>query len=685
MTRINTNVGSLIAQNTLQRNNANLAVALKRLSTGLRINEGRDDPAGLIASESIASDLTAIDKAIGNSERANQIIATADSALGQVSNLLNDIRGLVVEAANTGAISDDQIDANQLQIDSSLEAINRISRSTSFQGRRLLDGSLDFSVDLSTASTVKDLEVTQANLGATGRIAVDVDITAAATRAEVTNTGFSAATQATATLRFAPEAVLTGFTDANAEVTIRGTKAGTDLEGIAVSFVADSSTAVGSETAVYDADNQTLKIYINDTNATTAANVATAVNALAEFDASATGAGAIDGNDANDIAVTDTTDADEIVITAASAGPDFNNLAISVEVDSAVATGSPQAVYDSTANTLKLRINDTGTTTLANAATAINNLAQFTATANANGDGNLLGTSADAKAIANTDTTGGGTLLDDLVLEISGLAGVEVFNFEKGASINQVTDAIQLVSDATGVTASFSSTTLTLRSTDYGSKAFVGVKVISEGPAGQFKTKLSATEAYGTDVQATINGTKATADGNSLSISTSALSLSLSIDAGSSTNFNFEITGGGALFQLGPDVVSTQQARVGISSVNTARLGGASGRLYELASGQAKSLRNDAAGAAKIVKEALTKITKLRGRLGALQRTAIDTNIASLKEVSANLTSALSSIRDADFAAETAQLTRNQILVQSTTSVLAIANQQPQNVLALLR
>ncbi len=684
MTRINTNVGSLIAQNTLQRNNNNLSTALKRLSTGLRINEGRDDPAGLIASESISSELTAIDRAIGNSERANQIIATADSALGQVSNLLNDIRGLVVEAANTGAISDDQIDANQLQIDSSLEAINRISRSTSFQGRRLLDGSLDFSVDVSIATSVKDVEVTQANLGAAGKIAVDVDISAAATRAEITNSGFSAASQASATLRFAPEAVLTGFTDAAAAVTIRAAQAGTDFEGIAVSFVADA-TAVGSETAVYDADNNTLKIYINSTNATTAANVAAAVDNLAEFDASATGAGAIDGADANDIAVVDTTDADEIVITAAAAGPDFNNLAISVETDSAVATGSPQALYDGITNTLVLKINDAGTTTLANAATAIGNLSQFTATANANGDGNLLGTSADAQAIANTDTTGGGTLLDDLVLEVSGLSGVEVFNFEQGASINQVTDAISLVSDATGVSASFSSTTLSLRSTEYGSDASVGVKVISEGSAGQFKNNLSASEAFGTDIQATVNGTKANATGNSLSISTSALSLSVTVQDGSSTNFNFDITGGGALFQLGPDVVSTQQARIGIGSVNTARLGGASGRLYELANGQAKSLKNDAAGAAKIVKDALTKVTKLRGRLGALQRTAIDTNIASLKEVSSNLTSALSSIRDADFARETAELTRSQILVQSTTSVLGIANQQPQNVLSLLR
>ena len=103
MTRINTNVSSLIAQKQLGRSNGQLQIALQRLSTGLRINVGKDDPAGLIASEILRSDIVATQRAISNSERANQIIATADSALGQVSALLNDIRGLVSEAANTGA------------------------------------------------------------------------------------------------------------------------------------------------------------------------------------------------------------------------------------------------------------------------------------------------------------------------------------------------------------------------------------------------------------------------------------------------------------------------------------------------------------------------------------------------------------------------------------------------------
>ena len=73
-------------------------------------------------------------------------------------------------------MSDEQIAANQLQIDSSLEALNRIAQTTTFQGRKLLDGSLDF---ITTAGTnfnrVDNLQIDQANLGATGSVAVAVD------------------------------------------------------------------------------------------------------------------------------------------------------------------------------------------------------------------------------------------------------------------------------------------------------------------------------------------------------------------------------------------------------------------------------------------------------------------------------------------------------------------------------
>ena len=99
-------------------------------------------------------------------------------------------------------------------------------------------------------------------------------------------------------------------------------------------------------------------------------------------------------------------------------------------------------------------------------------------------------------------------------------------------------------------------------------------------------------------------------------------------------------------------MVSNQQARLGIQSVNAAKLGGPSGRLYELASGGAKSLLTDPNGAFRVVDEVIDKVTTLRGRLGAFQRTTLDTNIASLTDTLTNLTEAESAIRDADFAKE---------------------------------
>jgi flagellin len=227
---------------------------------------------------------------------------------------------------------------------------------------------------------------------------------------------------------------------------------------------------------------------------------------------------------------------------------------------------------------------------------------------------------------------------------------------------------------------------LTVSSSAYGSRAFVEIKVLTEASSGDFTTAIAqGTRDTGTDAVALVNGTSATADGNSISINTPGLDLAADLAAAFTGTINFTIAGGGALFQLGPNVVSNQQARIGISSLNTARLGGSSGKLYQLQNGGTADLATDTTTAARIVDEAINEVTSLRGRLGAFQRTTLETNIFALNDTLANLTEAESSIRDADFAAESARLTRAQILVQSGTSVLAIANSNPQNVLALLR
>ena len=142
MSRINTNVQSLIAQRVLGQNNKGLGTSLERLSTGLRINRGKDDPAGLIASESLRSEIKSINMAIGNSERADQVVNIAEGGLQEVSGLLTELQGLLTGTASKAGLSNSEKKANQLQIDSILQTIDRIAGATSFQGIKL-SGSVD--------------------------------------------------------------------------------------------------------------------------------------------------------------------------------------------------------------------------------------------------------------------------------------------------------------------------------------------------------------------------------------------------------------------------------------------------------------------------------------------------------------------------------------------------------------
>jgi len=679
MTRINTNVNSLVAQNRLNRTNNDLQTSLTRLSTGLRINTGKDDPAGLIASEALRSDITSLNKAISNTQRAGQIIATADTALGQVSNLLNDIRGLVTEAANNGALSQDEIAANQLQVDSSLEAINRIAQTTTFQGRRLLDGSLDFVSTIGSVSTVRDSKIDQANLGATGSVQVDVNISSAATQAALTVDGsnaFTAATTASATSDIAKKSFTLSLGGVDMEIV--GGSDFTEIEVVqddAMNAAATASFAGGKLTITFDGNS----------NATTLAALQTTINAVGSGIAANTPTGAHTLATGDAFAATSTSDSTVgIQVDAPAAGGDYNNVQVKYEIGAATA-----AAYDSDSSTLTVTV-ATGGDTLTNIKTAIDSTG-FTATlVDSTGTAASFGTAEldlanESVATANTGTSGGETLKDALVFELNGLGGSEVFNFQTGATAKQIAAAVNLVSDATGVSATRTGSDLSFDSTAYGTDALVAINIINEGSAGGFKNSLSAMRSNGTDIAATINGVTASGKGNTLSINTSTLDLSLTVDDGSSDNFSFSISGGGALFQLGGDVVSNQQARLGIGSVSTGQLGGASGRLYELGSGQGKALTNDITGAAEVIDEVIGKVATLRGRLGAFQRTTLESNSTSLTDTVANLTEAESSIRDADFAKESARLTRNQILVQSGTSVLAIANQNPQQVLSLLR
>lgn len=185
MARINTNVSSLIARSNLNRANDDLTVRLQRLSTGLKINRGADNPAGLIISERLRSEISGINQAVDNSQRASSVIATTEGALSEVADLLNSITALVVEAANTGAISDQERQANQLQIDSAIESITRIANSTSFGGLKLLNGELDYVLSGVSTDEITKAQVNGINFAGQPSVQINVEVIASAQTANL--------------------------------------------------------------------------------------------------------------------------------------------------------------------------------------------------------------------------------------------------------------------------------------------------------------------------------------------------------------------------------------------------------------------------------------------------------------------------------------------------------------------
>ena len=138
--RINTNTAAMTALRNLTNVSDNFIRSIERLSSGLRINRGADDPAGLIISENLRAQILGLAQATNNAQDAANLVKTAEGALDEIQNLLRTMRQLAVHAANTGVNDLNAVQADQTQIRSALESINRIAEQTQFGTKRLLDG-----------------------------------------------------------------------------------------------------------------------------------------------------------------------------------------------------------------------------------------------------------------------------------------------------------------------------------------------------------------------------------------------------------------------------------------------------------------------------------------------------------------------------------------------------------------
>ena len=241
--QINSNINALTAFNAVSNTSSQLSQSMNRLSTGLRIASAADDPAGLISANLFQSQISSMDAATSNNTQAMNFAKTAESALGEMSSLLNDARSLAISSGNTSTLTATQIAANQNQLNSIISSIDRIASTTSYSGRKLLDGSAGVTTQISNTSKVAGFNFggTAGSTTITQTGLITINQTAAATSALYTAT-----------------ALLTTGAAASGSISINGTSfsisAGTS--GASIASMINSASGQTGVTASFNASNQ---------------------------------------------------------------------------------------------------------------------------------------------------------------------------------------------------------------------------------------------------------------------------------------------------------------------------------------------------------------------------------------------------------------------------------------------
>jgi len=193
---IQTNVASLNAQRNLNSSQSGLSTSLQRLSSGLRINSAKDDAAGLAIADRMTSQIKGLSQASRNANDGISLAQTAEGALGESTNILQRVRELAVQSANSTNSSSDRLSL-QAEVNQLVSELDRISDTTSFNGIKLLDGSFQaqqFQVGADSGQTI-NVTVTKATSDSLGIEKLSTDNNVAGV--SVATTGFITTNSAT--------------------------------------------------------------------------------------------------------------------------------------------------------------------------------------------------------------------------------------------------------------------------------------------------------------------------------------------------------------------------------------------------------------------------------------------------------------------------------------------------------
>ncbi|HBM83179.1 MAG TPA: flagellin FliC [Halieaceae bacterium] len=626
---INTNIPSLTAQRNLNSSQNDVATSLQRLSSGLRINSAKDDAAGLAISERFTTQIRGLNQAIRNANDGISLAQTAEGALGEVSSNLQRIRELAVQSANATNSDSDRAALNQ-EVQQRLAEIDRVASQTSFNGRNVLDGSFGsalFQVGANVGETIG------LNLSTSIRTA-DVGAVATATSVDLDTLiaeGTTAVTGSAATYTFDATNLIGDYSTVPAV-------AGTDT--------VDFST--GTVNAADEVVVNGVTFTFADSAGASTVDSATDVTVNVDFGGGATQQDAVDAFVAAfSLAVTD-------------AGTTGTGTALSgLSATNAGGTSLTATIADTAAGLAAT----VGRTVTATDATVTQDVTGSDADTSANSTFTVTDPESNVLTVTlDSNITSAG----DLITAIQGQAGYGAATFTVAAG----TGSEVVFTDASNADGSFAiggadATLVTdeLVASDAGVADVAGVPATSLTLAAneltfQFGDADPLAVAAGTysDVQSFVNAVNVALAGNATA--------SVDDDNVLTINSGEDITVAGA------------QA----ATVFTATTATAAGSLDDVS----VLTVADANSTIQRIDAALTSAADLRSTFGAIQN-RLESTISNLSTTTENLSASRSRILDADFAAETAALARAQILQQAGISVLAQANAQPQNVLALLQ
>lgn len=673
MASINTNIPALSSQKSMSDQIAKSDQAMERLSSGKRINNAADDAAGSAIASKMESQVRSLGVAIRNGHDAISMTQTAEGALGEMENILQRVRELAVQAGNS-TLSESDRNAIQSEVDALTDEINDIANATNFNGVKLLDGSssnVEFQVGVSASDQLSvDLQSSRASdLGLTGKLgsnvftsgrvtlgtaeAVDVDAIKINGQ-DFLAVAVTAATTGTVTAAKVIAAQINENTDTHGAVAdafnrVEGGAVGSNFSMTSDFTITSGGTAEviavqASFNDVIDAINE----QVADIQASKGANnqlilsntTGTSIQISGEAHQVGLATGTYEGMytlknvDGSAVKIELGNLANGYVQETDATAAHMNLFGLN-EVSAGVTKGFAVST-DTLALTDDIRINDVqvGGTTVDTAqakAAAINAISDQTGvTAQAS---TIVDLALDF-AIAATNTS---FLVNGVAVELGDLD-----------SVNEVVTEINDQSKGPfGVVASATST---------------GLLRLENSDGGDIQVNLASVSGFVTAITDGDNATTANpGDGNAFTIRGN---ITLTSANGGIIKLTDGTVDNAGLAKLGLEGQSEVEGS-GVGGVNVSSVGGAAAALTS-------------------IDKAIQTVSSFRASFGAVEN-RIDAKINNLTTLKVNTQAAQSRIEDADFAAETTNMTKSQILQQAATSMLAQANASKQNLLALLQ